>query len=144
MSTRSNKPGLKQLPARVSILAVTTLDKLRLLFVPAAISLGHEHDLRVKHLSDALSDKHGPAAGKYRVGTGHQLVPPASQRVPLSWCSQGCSSPWPVLKHEPPLAKKLWLFSVEFTPTNHTPLKPSDKEPNFVQPKVTMLRDIFL
>ncbi|XP_062362003.1 exocyst complex component 7 isoform X10 [Cinclus cinclus] len=25
---------------------------------------GHEHDLRVKHLSDALSDKHGPAAGK--------------------------------------------------------------------------------
>ncbi|XP_053816095.1 exocyst complex component 7 isoform X10 [Vidua macroura] len=30
----------------------------------AAISLGHEHDLRVKHLSDALSDKHGPAAGR--------------------------------------------------------------------------------
>ncbi|XP_029456317.1 exocyst complex component 7 isoform X6 [Rhinatrema bivittatum] len=25
---------------------------------------GHEHDLRVKHLSDALSEKHGPAAGK--------------------------------------------------------------------------------
>ncbi|XP_009894028.1 PREDICTED: exocyst complex component 7 isoform X8 [Charadrius vociferus] len=25
---------------------------------------GHEHDLRVKHLSDTLSDKHGPAAGK--------------------------------------------------------------------------------
>ncbi|XP_056361838.1 exocyst complex component 7 isoform X5 [Oenanthe melanoleuca] len=25
---------------------------------------GHEHDLRVKHLSDALSDKHGPAAGR--------------------------------------------------------------------------------
>ncbi|XP_030362015.1 exocyst complex component 7 isoform X13 [Strigops habroptila] len=40
------------------------LDKSRLLFVPAAISLGHEHDLRVKHLSDALSDKHGPAAGR--------------------------------------------------------------------------------
>ncbi|XP_015501378.1 exocyst complex component 7 isoform X18 [Parus major] len=31
---------------------------------PAAISLGHEHDLRVKHLSDALSDKHGLAAGR--------------------------------------------------------------------------------
>ncbi|XP_033374520.1 exocyst complex component 7 isoform X15 [Parus major] len=30
----------------------------------AAISLGHEHDLRVKHLSDALSDKHGLAAGR--------------------------------------------------------------------------------
>ncbi|XP_009896232.2 exocyst complex component 7 isoform X4 [Melanerpes formicivorus] len=25
---------------------------------------GHEHDLRVKHLCDALSDKHGPAAGR--------------------------------------------------------------------------------
>ncbi|TFK04670.1 Exocyst complex component 7 [Platysternon megacephalum] len=25
---------------------------------------GHEHDLRVKHLSDTLNDKHGPAAGK--------------------------------------------------------------------------------
>ncbi|XP_038013213.1 exocyst complex component 7 isoform X3 [Motacilla alba alba] len=25
---------------------------------------GHEHDLRVKHLSDALGDKHGPAAGR--------------------------------------------------------------------------------
>ncbi|XP_014744669.1 PREDICTED: exocyst complex component 7 isoform X5 [Sturnus vulgaris] len=25
---------------------------------------GHEHDLRVKHLSDALSDKHGPAVGR--------------------------------------------------------------------------------
>ncbi|XP_006018360.1 exocyst complex component 7 isoform X9 [Alligator sinensis] len=25
---------------------------------------GHEHDLRLKHLSDALSDKHGPAAGR--------------------------------------------------------------------------------
>lgn len=120
MSTRSNKPGLMQLPARVSILAVTTLDKLRLLFVPAAISLGHEHDLRVKHLSDALSDKHGLAAGKYRVGTGSQLVPPFSQCVPLSWCSQGCSSPWAVLEHKPPLAKKLWLFSIEFSPTNHT------------------------
>uniref|UniRef100_A0A670IJF8 Exocyst complex component 7 n=2 Tax=Podarcis muralis TaxID=64176 RepID=A0A670IJF8_PODMU len=30
----------------------------------ADISLGHEHDLRVKHLSDTLSDKHGPAAGR--------------------------------------------------------------------------------
>ncbi|KAM6245527.1 exocyst complex component 7 isoform 1-T1 [Porphyrio hochstetteri] len=25
---------------------------------------GHEHDLRVKHLADTLSDKHGPAAGR--------------------------------------------------------------------------------
>ncbi|XP_052544184.1 exocyst complex component 7 isoform X7 [Tympanuchus pallidicinctus] len=25
---------------------------------------GHEHDLRVKHLSDTLSDKHGPVAGR--------------------------------------------------------------------------------
>ncbi|KAM4890365.1 exocyst complex component 7 isoform 2-T2 [Sylvia borin] len=30
----------------------------------AVISLGHEHDLRVKHLSDALGDKHGLAAGR--------------------------------------------------------------------------------
>lgn len=51
----------------MSIHAVPTLDKLSLLFVPADISLGHEHDLRVKHLSDTLNDKHGPAAGKYRV-----------------------------------------------------------------------------
>nr|XP_021397357.1 exocyst complex component 7 isoform X5 [Lonchura striata domestica] len=36
----------------------------RPVLIPAAISLGHEHDLRVKHLSDALSDKHGPAAGR--------------------------------------------------------------------------------
>lgn len=93
MSTRSNKPGLRQLAARASILAVSTPDKLHLLFVPAAIPLGHEHDLRVKHLSDALGDKHGPALGKYWLGTGSQLVPPASQRVLLSWCSQGCSSP---------------------------------------------------
>ncbi|XP_053151237.1 exocyst complex component 7 isoform X20 [Hemicordylus capensis] len=25
---------------------------------------GHEHDLRIKHLSDTLTDKHGPAAGR--------------------------------------------------------------------------------
>ncbi|EOB08194.1 Exocyst complex component 7, partial [Anas platyrhynchos] len=56
--------NLIPMEARVSIRAVTTLDKLRLLFVPAAIPLGHEHDLRVKHLSDTLSDKHGPAAGR--------------------------------------------------------------------------------
>ncbi|XP_034645279.1 exocyst complex component 7 isoform X7 [Trachemys scripta elegans] len=31
----------------------------RPVFIP-----GHEHDLRVKHLSDTLSDKHGPAAGR--------------------------------------------------------------------------------
>lgn len=69
----SNKPSLKQLPAHVSIHPCCNhLDKSRLLFVPAAISLGHEHDLRVKHLSDALSDKHGPAAGKYHVVTSHQ------------------------------------------------------------------------
>ncbi|XP_039937502.1 exocyst complex component 7 isoform X4 [Hirundo rustica] len=36
----------------------------RPVLIPAAISLGHEHDLRVKHLSDALSDKHGLAAGR--------------------------------------------------------------------------------
>lgn len=75
ISTSSNKPGLKQLPARVSILAVTPLDKLLLVFVPAAIPPGHEHDLRVKHLPDALGDKHGLPAGKYWVGTGSQLVP---------------------------------------------------------------------
>lgn len=54
---------------------MTTLDKLHLLFVPAAISLGHEHDLRVKHLSDALSDKHGPAAGKYWLALGTSWSP---------------------------------------------------------------------
>ncbi|XP_053903323.1 exocyst complex component 7 isoform X7 [Malaclemys terrapin pileata] len=31
----------------------------RPVFIP-----GHEHDLRVKHLSDTLNDKHGPAAGR--------------------------------------------------------------------------------
>uniref|UniRef100_A0A8C3QKA4 Exocyst complex component 7 n=1 Tax=Cyanoderma ruficeps TaxID=181631 RepID=A0A8C3QKA4_9PASS len=36
----------------------------RPVLIPAAISLGHEHDLRVKHLSDALGDKHGLAAGR--------------------------------------------------------------------------------
>lgn len=45
------------------------LDKPLLLLMPADISLGHEHDLRVKHLSDTLADKHGPVAGKYRVKT---------------------------------------------------------------------------
>lgn len=32
----------------------------------ADILLGHEHDFRVKHLSEALNDKHGPLAGEYR------------------------------------------------------------------------------
>ncbi|XP_015501377.1 exocyst complex component 7 isoform X17 [Parus major] len=32
--------------------------------VNAVLIPGHEHDLRVKHLSDALSDKHGLAAGR--------------------------------------------------------------------------------
>uniref|UniRef100_A0A8C8SSD1 Exocyst complex component 7 n=1 Tax=Pelusios castaneus TaxID=367368 RepID=A0A8C8SSD1_9SAUR len=31
---------------------------------PAVFIPGHEHDLRVKHLSDTLNDKHGPAAGR--------------------------------------------------------------------------------
>lgn len=31
----------------------------------ADVSLGHEHDFRVKHLSEALNDKHGPLAGEY-------------------------------------------------------------------------------
>ncbi|XP_063125893.1 exocyst complex component 7 isoform X4 [Rattus norvegicus] len=30
----------------------------------ADILLGHEHDFRVKHLSEALNDKHGPLAGR--------------------------------------------------------------------------------
>lgn len=32
----------------------------------ANVSLGHEHDFRVKHLSEALNDKAGPLAGEYR------------------------------------------------------------------------------
>lgn len=32
----------------------------------ADVLLGHEHDFRVKHLSEALNDKHGPLAGEYR------------------------------------------------------------------------------
>ncbi|XP_042689225.1 exocyst complex component 7 isoform X6 [Centrocercus urophasianus] len=32
--------------------------------VNAVLIPGHEHDLRVKHLSDTLSDKHGPVAGR--------------------------------------------------------------------------------
>ena len=31
----------------------------------ADVLLGHEHDFRVKHLSEALNDKHGPLAGEY-------------------------------------------------------------------------------
>lgn len=31
----------------------------------ADVSLGHQHDFRVKHLSEALNDKHGPLAGEY-------------------------------------------------------------------------------
>ncbi|KAM5151422.1 exocyst complex component 7 isoform 5-T5 [Callospermophilus lateralis] len=30
----------------------------------AVVLLGHEHDFRVKHLSEALNDKHGPLAGR--------------------------------------------------------------------------------
>lgn len=47
--------------------AVMVSDKPLLLLMPADISLGHEHDLRVKHLSDTLADKYGPVAGKYHV-----------------------------------------------------------------------------
>lgn len=32
----------------------------------ANVLLGHEHDFRVKHLSEALNDKRGPLAGEYR------------------------------------------------------------------------------
>lgn len=32
----------------------------------ANVLLGHEHDFRVKHLSEAPNDKHGPLAGEYR------------------------------------------------------------------------------
>lgn len=46
--------------------AVMALDKPLLLLMPADTLLGHEHDLRVKHLRDTLVDKHGPTAGKYR------------------------------------------------------------------------------
>lgn len=49
--------------------AEMVLDKLLLLLMPIDISLGHEHDLRVKHLSDTLTDKHGLAAGKYHIKT---------------------------------------------------------------------------
>lgn len=31
----------------------------------ADILLGHKHDFRVKHLSEALNDKHGPLDGEY-------------------------------------------------------------------------------
>uniref|UniRef100_K7G760 Exocyst complex component 7 n=1 Tax=Pelodiscus sinensis TaxID=13735 RepID=K7G760_PELSI len=47
-----------------SSLCIRSVSSASLLFVPADISLGHEHDLRVKHLSDTLNDKHGPAAGR--------------------------------------------------------------------------------
>lgn len=43
----------------------------------ADVSLGHEHDFRVKHLSEALNDKHGPLAGEYRS--------PARGQLPLPW-----------------------------------------------------------
>lgn len=47
--------------------AVMALDKPLLPLMPADISLGHEHDLRAKHLSDSLVDKHGSVAGKYHM-----------------------------------------------------------------------------
>lgn len=36
----------------------------------ADVSLGHEHDFRVKHPSEALNDKHGPLAGEYAAQPG--------------------------------------------------------------------------
>uniref|UniRef100_A0A2I3GRN1 Exocyst complex component 7 n=1 Tax=Nomascus leucogenys TaxID=61853 RepID=A0A2I3GRN1_NOMLE len=43
---------------------------------------GHEHDFRVKHLSEALNDKHGPLAGEYRSPARGQPLTLPSQRSP--------------------------------------------------------------
>lgn len=59
------------------------------------------------------------STGRLQVSTDWHWEPAGPPCFPA--CSMLCSCPWPVLKHEPPLAKKLWLFSVEFAPTNHTP-----------------------
>lgn len=40
----------------------------------ANILLGHEHDFRVKHLSEALNDKHRPLAGEYCSPAPQQLL----------------------------------------------------------------------
>uniref|UniRef100_G1QNR4 Exocyst complex component 7 n=1 Tax=Nomascus leucogenys TaxID=61853 RepID=G1QNR4_NOMLE len=48
----------------------------------ADISPGHEHDFRVKHLSEALNDKHGPLAGEYRSPARGQPLTLPSQRSP--------------------------------------------------------------
>lgn len=58
---------------------------------------------------------------------------PSLQHVHSSSVDSGCS--WAVLEHGTSLAKKLWLFSVEFTPTNHTPPKPSKREPQLYPSK---------
>lgn len=45
--------------------------------------------------------------------------------------ASGRSSAWVALEHGPSLPVKLWLLSVEFTPTNRTTPSPKNKGPQF-------------
>lgn len=51
----------------------------------ANVLLGHEHDFRVKHLSEALNDKHRPLAGEYRSPAQGSQAEPSKQ--PPDACS---------------------------------------------------------
>lgn len=62
----------------------------------ADILLGHEHDFRVKHLSEALNDKHGPLAGEYRSpAPGRPLTLPTEQSPDGLFCSKDGPGLWP-------------------------------------------------
>lgn len=54
----------------------------------ADVSLGHEHDYRVKHPSEALNDKHGPLAGEYRSpARGQPPLPSQRSSEGLLWAA---------------------------------------------------------
>lgn len=62
----------------------------------ADILLGHEHDFRVKHLSEALNDKHGPLAGEYcSPAPGQLLTLPSKQSPDGLLCFKNGPGLWP-------------------------------------------------
>ncbi|XP_025783327.1 exocyst complex component 7 [Puma concolor] len=48
---------------------------------------GHEHDFRVKHLSEALNDKHGPLAGEWECMPGSQGLGQGEKLLLLGSCA---------------------------------------------------------
>ncbi|ERE69108.1 exocyst complex component 7 isoform 4 [Cricetulus griseus] len=63
---------------------------------------GHEHDFRVKHLSEALNDKHGPLAGEYRSpAPGQLLALPMEQSPDGLFCSKDGPGLWPGSHNDP-------------------------------------------